>query len=863
MNPPDTGSQRLLEQLLSCCPDFVLFADREGRVRFVNQAGRHLVGMPAATGPEGLDVSSFLTEEGLERRTQMQPVLAREGSWIGPSTLRDWRTDEPIPVSVTAFAVRDLDGTLLGSATIQRDQRDLLAAEQLQDTIEGALADGEPRAQEFLLHMQDLLIVVTVDGEVRYAGRSARRLLGVEPGGPLPNLLDAVAVPERRALARQLRRSAAGQGNGLPVRMSLTSLEGRTRRYEALLANLIESPDIGGIVVAARDVSERDRAAESVALLAEVLEKIAAEAPLPVVLDLLCEWMEHTLDRTAAAILLTEPSDDSDGGTLRHGASPSLPLSYAERVEGLPLSNEHSPCAAAARSGAPVLVHDLFADESHAPFHELARECGARGCWAFPITSPAGGVLGALALYPAVPGLPDDVTRQLVTRAGDLVGIAVDRTRLVARLQQLAHSDALTGLPNRPLLLDRLDHALRRHRETGSAGPVLVFLDLDRLKVVNDSLGHDRGDELLVHVANRLRDRLPSSVLVARFGGDEFVILDEGSTSEHEAVVLAGLVLEALGATVELAGHPVTPTGSAGVVVARPGQTASDVLRDADIAMYRAKGQGGSGHAVFTDDMRRRAYDRLTVEAEMRTALSEGQFRLRYQPVWDLAQDDALVGFEALVRWQHPSRGLLLPQDFLTLAEETGLIVPLGTWVLDAATTDAGRWRDVPFSLAVNVAGRQLLDPGFVDRVRAARDRMSPWTLCLELTESTVMGESADERAVLDELAGLGLSLAVDDFGTGFSSLSRLATMPVEILKIDRSFVAEVDTDSRGAVVVSGVTALASSLGMATVAEGIERTSQLEHLRAIGCRFGQGFLLGRPMTADQAQLLLHHHGRPT
>ncbi len=609
------------------------------------------------------------------------------------------------------------------------------------------------------------------------------------------------------------------------------------------------------------DVSEHARAQETLARQAEVLEKIAAEAPLPVVLDLLARWVEHQLDGTVCAILLTEPSPD--GKVLRYGAAPSMPAVFAEQVDRLPVSTEHSPSAIAVRTGALFVVEDLLAEARHAPFHGLARACGVTSCWSFPITSPADGQpLGAVTLYPTAPGHPDEATRQLVGRAGHLVGIAVHRARLVARLEELAQRDALTGLPNRLMLLDRLENALRRHRGDGTPGPAVVFLDLDRLKVVNDSLGHERGDELIVHVAAHLRAGLPPSVLVARFGGDEFVMLADGPVTEADAVELACQALDVLSETVHLAGHPVTPSGSAGVVVARPGQSASDVLRDADTAMYRAKHRGGSVHAVFTEDMRQRAFDRLTVEAELRTALVEQQLRLLYQPVWDLTRGDALVGFEALVRWQHPERGLLLPGEFITLAEETGLIVPLGAWVLAAAADDASRWAATPLSLSVNVSGLQLSDPGFVGQVTAAKERLGPWSLCLELTESTVMADSAGERGVLDDLAGRGLALAVDDFGTGFSSLSRLATLPVGVLKIDSSFVAEVDTGSRGRVVVSGVTALADGLGMATVAEGIERSSQLESLREIGCRYGQGFLLGRPMTAEQTQVLLDeqmHH----
>ncbi len=849
MTLPARESRHLLEQAMGSCPDFVAMAWPDGRVAFLNEAGRSLVGLPEDVETATLTIPDMLTEENLEDRAQRRASMARDGSWTGMSTLRDWRPGPPIPVAVTAFVVHDTDGTVIGTASIQRDQRDLMSVEHTLGSIESALSRGEQRQQEFLLHMHDLLLVVDVTGDVRYASRSSRRLLGLTEDAPLPNLLDAVVGTDREALARQLERSAAGDKHPVPVSLTLSS--DRKRRYEALLG----SPGVGGIVVAARDVSNRARAQETLARQAEVLEKIAAEAPLPVVLDLLGRWVEQQLDGTVCAILLVEPSPD--GEVLRYGAAPSMPAVYAEQVDRLPVSAEHSPSAIAVRTGALCVVEDMLAEELHAPFHGLARECGVTSCWSFPITSPADGkALGAIALYPPVPGRPDDATRQLVSRAGDLIGIAVHRTRLVARLEALAQRDALTGLPNRLMLLDRLEDALRRHREDGTPGPAVVFLDLDRLTVVNDSLGHERGDELLVHVAGHLRTGLPSSVLVARFGGDEFVVLADGPVTEADAVELACQALDVLSETVHLAGHPVTPSGSAGVVVARPGQSASDVLRDADTAMYRAKHRGGSVHAVFTEDMRRRAFDRLTVEAELRTALVEQQLRLRYQPVWDLTHGDALVGFEALVRWQHPTRGLLLPGEFITLAEETGLIVPLGAWVLAAAADDASRWAATPLSLSVNVSGSQLSDPEFVGQVTKAKERSGPWSLCLELTESTVMADSAGERGVLEELAGLGLAIAVDDFGTGFSSLSRLATLPVGVLKIDSSFVAEVDTGNRGRVVVSGVAALADGLGMATVAEGIERPSQLECLREIGCRYGQGFLLGRPMTAAQAQVLL-------
>jgi EAL domain-containing protein (putative c-di-GMP-specific phosphodiesterase class I) len=307
---------------------------------------------------------------------------------------------------------------------------------------------------------------------------------------------------------------------------------------------------------------------------------------------------------------------------------------------------------------------------------------------------------------------------------------------------------------------------------------------------------------------------------------------------------------------VVLAGRPLAPSASAGVVVAKPGHTAVEMLRDADIAMYRAKHAGGGGYAVFTDDMRQRAFDRLDLESQIRHGLTAGEFRVFYQPTVDLSRGDAFVGFEALVRWQHPQRGLLLPASFVNLAEETGLIIELGEWVLRTVATTVQRWGEevgrLHGRMSVNLAARQLGAPGLVPAVRRAMRDMAGWSLCLELTESTLMGDTSAKRALINELAGLGASLAIDDFGTGFSSLSYLTRLPVSTLKIDKSFVQDLGKPA-GLAVASAVINLATGLGLDVVAEGIETESQRAALVALGCRYGQGFLVARPMPEDRAE----------
>ena len=446
---------------------------------------------------------------------------------------------------------------------------------------------------------------------------------------------------------------------------------------------------------------------------------------------------------------------------------------------------------------------------------------------------------------------------------GDVVGVSTiardigDRKRLESSLRHQALHDTLTGLPNRALLDDRMSHALNAARARDGIVAVL-FLDLDRFKVLNDAEGHAAGDAVLVEVANRLRGAVRPEDTVARFGGDEFVVLCEtgGLDTAHH---VAERLHESLRHPFHTEGPARFLAASIGIAMADGDSTAADLLRDADAAMYRAKDLGRGRTAVFDADIRARASARLEVTTALRRALDEDELRLHYQPIVDLA-DERLLGFEALVRWQHPEQGLLSPGAFISDAEEIGLIVPLGEWVLRTALEQSARWAatgtaSAPPHMAVNLSARQLDEPDLTEVIASALETsgLPGSALTLEITESVVMRDVLRNVEHLRALREISVNLSIDDFGTGYSSLVYLKRLPVTTLKIDREFVDGLGQDPHDSAIVAAVIALARALELRVVAEGVETPRQLAELRRLGCDAAQGFLFSRPVPAEEAE----------
>ena len=457
--------------------------------------------------------------------------------------------------------------------------------------------------------------------------------------------------------------------------------------------------------------------------------------------------------------------------------------------------------------------------------------------------------------------LGDDLWNGIVLNVWDIT----ERVALEERLRHQAFHDDLTALANRVLFNERLEHALVRGVRAGSTVSVLI-IDLDDFKAINDSLGHPCGDELLREVASRLDEALRSADTVARLGGDEFGVIFDDSRSVAADEEAARRITAALETPFRLAGRCLPVSASVGIARGAAGaSTPSDLVRDADLAMYAAKGEQKGPVAVYSDDMYRGAEQRLGLKSDLLDAVAGGceqQFVLLYQPVV-LLESGEIAGLEALLRWRHPTRGMIAPAEFIPIAEETGAIVEIGRWVLQQACVEAQRWTPQPgrppLTLSVNVSARQLRGNGLVEHVREALSvsGLTPRRLVLEITETQVMRDVTQAVATLNAVKALGVRVAIDDFGTGYSSLSQLQKLPVDVLKVDREFtITDEDGASEHAGMLSAVIEIGDSLGLRTVAEGIETPAQLRQLLALNYRYGQGYLFSRPVTAERVPEIL-------
>jgi diguanylate cyclase (GGDEF)-like protein/PAS domain S-box-containing protein len=498
---------------------------------------------------------------------------------------------------------------------------------------------------------------------------------------------------------------------------------------------------------------------------------------------------------------------------------------------------------------------DLLAPEDA----EYMRSYGARSVLSVPM-SEDGRFAGFISFSSVLSGvLPDSTYSSMLRAAAGILGEAFARHKAEQRLAYQATVDGLTGLANRWSYMDALAQAvdgLQRHAMPPFA---VLLVDLDRFKVVNDSLGHQAGDKLLVTVGGRFRDAAGPDELVARFGGDEIIVLLPGCPDEGSAVARATELLRCLEEPVELGAHEFTVTASGGLAIAEAGLDPEELLRRADAAMFRAKERGRRRIEVFDDELRARVTERLHQESDLQRAVRERELCLHFQPEVDVATGQ-IRGVEALLRWEHPTRGLVVAGEFINIAEDTGAILEIGDWAIAEACRHLARWQAANLDLTVraNLSARQINQPDLVDRLIEiiAETDIDPSGLCLEITETAVMADAELSLLVLSKLAGLGLRLAIDDFGTGYSSLDYLKRFPVHILKIDRAFVSGLATSSDDAAIVRAILSLADSLGLDATAEGVETEEQRAGLLALGCERAQGWYFAPAVPPDELERLV-------
>jgi diguanylate cyclase (GGDEF)-like protein len=596
-------------------------------------------------------------------------------------------------------------------------------------------------------------------------------------------------------------------------------------------------------------------------VLSEFARTMVTDFPIQGILDHLVKRIVDIMPITAAGVTLISPGVEPRYIAASNGA--------ALQFEKLQTELDEGPCLAAYQSGEAISVPDLRAEDRFPTFVSRASEVGLGAVFTFPLRHGERRI-GALDLYRDTPGelsaesmaaaqtLADVTTAYLLNAEG-----RADLKEASHRSHELSLHDALTGLPNRALLMERLGHALRRGQRSGLLSAVF-FIDLDRFKAVNDTFGHRVGDELLVAVAERLSEVLRPGDTLARVSGDEFVVICEDLISQAQADVIVNRLDAALDRPFPMSSAELSISASVGVSFAGQGlEDPEDVLHAADMAMYRAKRGGGSRHEVVDLRDEHFASYQAALEQDMHGLLERGELYIDYQPIVAIG-DGHITGVEALLRWAHPSRGLVTPGVLIPLAEKGGLIPSIGWWVLKEASAQQARWQhelqvdDV--AVSVNVSAHQLMSPGFVDIVASVvnASQSPPDQLILEITESVFVSDTDRALIVLYDLKALGVKLALDDFGTGYSALSYLLQFPVDIVKIDQVFVAGLGRDDTSQAIVSAIIQLAHDLGLTVVAEGVESVEQRRELARLGCDSCQGFYFAHPMAAAKIDLLIRH-----
>ncbi|WP_134702049.1 EAL domain-containing protein [Ammoniphilus sp. YIM 78166] len=828
--------------------DIIFSIDLEGRILNINPAGEKILGYTKeeliSLSYEALIISEQrdwirqLFQESLNHNTP--DPEQQEGVVITVRNKEGQRVELRIMTTVPVIAGNELRGITGIARNITH-----------QTYTERQLKNSEYRYQSLFEHNPDPVFSVDLKGYLTSVNPMMEKLTGYSREELLHTPMASLLVPD------ELQRTMV---------QFEKAKEGETQRYNTALYSkkkekimvritnvpIYENEQVAGVFGIMKDITEKSRYDFLLEGHNYIHEMIARVRPLKEILEAIVCLVEGLSPGGIAAVYLL--SDDKKN--LLHGVSPRLPVEFTQHFHGALVESIKGSCGIAIRNKKRVIVPHIDTDPNWSEYLGLTNQYGLKACWSTPILDNQGEVLGTFCIYYRIPRSPDAYESTLLDRAIHLAKLAILHHKTKEHNHFLALHDPLTGLPNRRLFQERFEHAIKQAHK-GNYTLSVLFIDLDRFKFINDTMGHYIGDRLLQQVAQILKACVGESNTVCRHGGDEFLILLE-QTTPLETEYIAENIKQALSKPFNHKGHEIVITPSIGIsLYPSHARDIQALILKADQAMYQAKRQGKNNFQVFQphmDTMATILNEKLEIEAYLRRALEKQEFILHYQPQIDL-KTNRIQGVEALIRWSHPLLGMVPPSKFIPLAEETGLIVPIGEWVIRTACFQAKRWADggfPPLIMSVNLSVSQFNQRNLVASVKKILKEtgVSPSYLEFEITESMTMNvETA--MATLEDLKSLGVKIAIDDFGTGYSSLNYLKRLPIDRLKIDQSFVRDITTDSNDRDIVATIIAMGHTLKKTIVAEGVETKEQYAFLQQHHCDMSQGYLLGRPLSAEQ------------
>lgn len=612
---------------------------------------------------------------------------------------------------------------------------------------------------------------------------------------------------------------------------------------------------LAGLVGMVKDIPDNNDFKALLARQNTVLELIAKGYPFTAVLDSINYLIEDFSNGGFCSIMLVDKSGDK----LVTGSAPNLSEEFIKSINRTPIGPDRGSCGTAAYYKCPIVVENIETDSLWIDFRDVALRNRLRSCWSAPVFDNQKNIIAVFAIYHDKPWYPKKEDLQLIEKATYLTSLVIQHYRNEEKINYMAYHDELTGLPNRRLFQENVENTITVYSNSPGKNFGLLFLDLDRFKIVNDTLGHRIGDKLLKDVAIRLQRCLRKGDIASRQGGDEFAILLR-DVSKIEATRLAQSIIEVLSVPILIDQNEIFITPSIGIsLYPFDGISLDELLRKADVAMYHAKKEGRNNFQFYYDTLDRKTYENLEIENELRKALDKDQFKLLYQPIINLSTNK-MSGVEALIRWNHPKLGIVSPDKFISIAEETGMIVPIGEWVLKTASRQLMIWEQeglFPETVSVNISLRQFYQSNLIPMTMQVLNEagIEYNRLTVEITESMTM-DVQSATSILHDIKKLGVKIAMDDFGTGYSSLSHLKLFPIDYLKIDKSFIQDITRSNGDKNIAITILLMAHNLGLRVIAEGVETKEQLEILRKYNCDEAQGYYFSKPLSANDLALFL-------